>query len=632
MSGLREDRTEGRSGPGLIRDWRVQLGAVVLAALVVRLLYLSQIGGWPFFSYPVLDSRTQWKWASILVSGHWIGNREVLAKAPLYPYFLALNQWALGERGASLFAAHLLQLLLGAATCGLTYFIGRRVFGPAVGFLGGLLLAFYSPGIYREGQLLDTALATFLAASFLLLLLRAFERPRSRPAWFAAGLVLGLLGLTRPNLLLLGATMMALLLAREGRELGWRAATAAVGVFALGVVLPVLPITGRNYLIVGRLIPISATGGINLYTGNNPDSDGYSPIPSDIAWERTWYEAKEHGKTTMMGMDNYWRELALRFMRERPGAALALFVKKLYLYWNAYEIPNNVSYEWGRRHSSLLRAVPVTFAVIGPLGLLGMALGGWRSRGAWALTVFVLTQMAAVAIFFVAARYRMPALPPLCLFAAFAGVEVVRMAAARRVGRFLPAAAALAAFALLVNSDRYGVARSRAANRDWYYVGQSYVMAGEYEKAKQAFAMATEQHPDDADAYSLLGQMEMQMGEPEAAGKHLKRALEIAPDFTTTGVRLAALSLEQGWPLEEARDLLRRAVGYQPTNVHGLAMLARLSIKLGDLKQAKQDLDAAAGALASWSRSDTRTASAVRAVTAAAEEAKQAGVEVPPGF
>ena len=134
-------QTVGPQGKRLISDWRFQLAVVVLVALVPRLMYIWQIKSWPFFSYPVLDSRTQWKWASILVNGHWIGNLEVLAKAPLYAYVLGVIQWAMREREAGLFAAHLLQLLLGAATCGLTYLLGRKVFGAAVGFVAGLLLA-----------------------------------------------------------------------------------------------------------------------------------------------------------------------------------------------------------------------------------------------------------------------------------------------------------------------------------------------------------------------------------------------------------------------------------------------------------------------------------------------------------
>ncbi len=614
-----------------LADWRLQLCAVIAVAAVPRIVCLYQIRTWPFFDYPVLDSRTQWKWAGILLQTHLIGNPEVLAKAPLYSYYLALNQWASHSRSASLYSAHLLQFLMGTATCGLTYLIGRRVYGAAAGFLGGMALALYSPGIYREGQLLDTALATLLATSFLLVCLHAFQSPRPRGVWFGAGLLLGLLGLARPNLLLLAATTGLLMAIWLPKELGPRKTWAAIAVLGVGIVLPIAPITARNYLIGRRFVPISATGGINLYTGNNPNSDGYSPIPSGIAWERTWHEAMSQGALSPASQDAYWRARAVEFLKDQPRAALRLFVKKTYLYWNAYEIPNNVSYTWAREHSPLLRAMPFTFAVMGPLGLAGIVLGGWRGRKAWLLTLFVLTQMLAVTAFFVTARYRMPILPALSVLAAFAVATVLRMLRAGQFGRAAASVAVIAAFAVLVNSDVYGVARDRGANRDWYYLGQSHYLAEDYESAKEAFKRAVHQYPEDADAYALLGQVQVLTGEPEAAARSMRRALDLAPDFTTTAVWLAELYLAQGWPLDQVQGRLLAAVEHQPRNPFGHAMLARVDIRLGDHEQARHHIEAAVAIVSGSHPGDTRTAYAYEAARVAIAEAREAGIDLPPG-
>ena len=616
----------------LLRDPRLHAAVVMLVALIPRIAYLAQIRAWPFFHYPILDSRTQWKWAGILTQSYGIGNNEVLAKAPLYAYFLALCRWLLKDEYSGLFAAHLLQLLTGVVACGLTYWLGRRVFGPAVGLLAGLSLALYSPGIYRDGQLLDTSLATFLTLAFTVLFLRALDSPREGRAWLKSGLVLGLIGITRPNLLLLGVTSAAVILLWLTREIGRRAAWRAVAILTIGTLIPIVPIIGRNHLITGGFVPISSTGGINLYTGNNPMSDGYSPIPSGIAWERTWYVAMGAGKMSARTQDAYWRDKALSFMRREPGAALALLGRKLYFCWNAYEIPNNISYDWGRAHSSVLRAVPLTFGIIGPLGLLGMALGGWRSRKAWVLLLSVLAQMIAASLFFVAGRYRMPVVPMLCVFAAFGVIEMGRFAAARRTGACVLGLAILVGGAALVNSDVYGVRRARGANRDWYLLGQSYFMAQDYRAARDAFRRAGEQHPDDADAFALLGQSEMQLGLPDAAAKDLKQSLEIAPDFTMTATRLGALYLAQGWPLEEPERLLRRAVDKQPRSTAGLAMLVRLDLRLGRLSQAQSNLDSVADLFVRLSPSDTRTAATAQAVRQAVADAYQAGLTIPPAL
>lgn len=610
-----------------IQSWQFQLAAIVVVALIPRLIYLVQIEDWPFFYHPILDSRTQFKWAGILLSTHGLGNPEVLAKAPLYAYFLAFVQWVTAEEEVALLGARLLQLLGGAATCGLTYLLARRVFGQAPALVGGLLLALYSPGVYREGQLLDTAIATLLAVAFLLVLLRALDEPQGR-AWFGAGVLLALLGLTRPNMLLLALLSLVLLAAWLWRRLGARRTGRLAAVFLAGVLLPILPITARNYLILGRFTAISSTGGLNFYTGNNPEADGYSPIPSGLAWERTWYEALAAGRETGAEQDAYWWEQALRFWREDTGRALGLLGKKLYLYWNAYEIPNNVSYQWGRQHASVLRVLPVSFAVVGPLGLLGIALGGWRSRARWALTLFVLVQMAAVVIFFVAGRYRMPAAPALCAFAGFAVVEMVRCCREGRWRALAVSLALLAAFAVFVNSDAYDLRLREAANRDWYYLGQSHLLGGDYEQAAEAFERAVAQHPGDADAYRLLGHAEVAAGRPEAARRHLTEALEIAPDYASAAVVLAELYVEQGWPVERAEQLLERAMRLQPRNLRGTVMLVRLNVREGDFGEAKVHFDAARETLTHLNRSDTRVMAVAEELMQVAAEARASGIDL----
>jgi len=187
----------------------------------------------------------------------------------------------------------------------------------------------------------------------------------------------------------------------------------------------------------------------------------------------------------------------------------------------------------------------------------------------------------------------------------------------------------LAVFGALVNSDIYQIRVNNPANRDWYYLGQSYLMGGDAQQATEAFRKAPEQHSDDADAYALLGQMEAQLGLAEAAGHDYKKALDIAPDYTMAATKLGALTLEQGWPLEEPERLLRKAVEQQPGNAEGAAMLVRLSVARGDRRQARADLEMLASFVGGLSMSDTRTMGKLQATRQAVLEAQAAGLEVP---
>ena len=621
-------------------DWRYPMGAIIALALIPRMVYLGQITQWPFFYHPILDSRTQYQWAATLVRTWGLGTPEVLAKPPLYAYYLALNQVAFGQGDPSMFAARFIQLLLSAVTCGLTYLVGRRVFGTAAGVMAGLLAALYSPGVFSDGELLDTALATFLATGFLLAVLSALEAPR-QGRWLWCGMLLGLVGLTRGNLLLLLAWAAVLLVVVVRRSVPRAQLVRLIGLLALGVVMPIAPITLRNYAITSPhgLVPISNNGGINFYTGNNPQADGYSPIPSGIAWERTWYAMIKVGMLDRP--DAYWSQQAVEFWRQHPGKALALLAKKAYLYWNAYEIPNNLSYEWGREHASVLRLLPLTFMVVGTLALLGMVFGGWRDWRAWALTTFVLAQMMSVIIFFVCDRYRMPAVPVLCVFAGFWVAEVGKALGTWRrrgaLGGTTPGGFRMAAGAALllvlaaafVNSDLYGVRRARGANRDWFYLGQTYYTAQQYPQAKEALLRAAEANPQDADAYRLLGNLSEETGEERAAVSYLQRSLEVAPDYGEVAATLAEVVLAHDFPIEPTATLVARAAAADYVNVSALSALVRVEIRQGKLDQAQADLKRTADALNHISPMDSRRPMREAAYGQAVADAQAAGLSIP---
>jgi len=98
--------------------------AIFFLALGVRLLYLFQIEAIPLFYNLAADSRAYDEWAQQIASGDWLG-REVVYQAPLYPYFLALLQFILGR---DLWWIRVVQMVLGAFSCSLLYWVGRSFF------------------------------------------------------------------------------------------------------------------------------------------------------------------------------------------------------------------------------------------------------------------------------------------------------------------------------------------------------------------------------------------------------------------------------------------------------------------------------------------------------------------------
>ncbi len=604
-------------------------GAITLVALALRLVYLLQIRPWPFFFHPVLDARSQYQWAVTMTQTPlWMGSDAGLAKAPLYSYFLAWSIWLFGDGNGALLSAHVLQLVLGALTCGLTYLLARKAFGERAGLIAGLMAAVFAPQIFNEGELLDTSLATFLSAAFLLALLYTLDRPTVW-RWLGTGVALGLLGIARPNLLVLAPLALVLLLVwlrkdREGEEV-----RAMAFAFLGGLALIILPITLRNAYLTHEFIPIATNGGINFYTGNNANADGYSPIPAGVAWERSWYEWKHLGWLTAHQQDKFYQSRAVEFWRKQPGRALALLVKKVYLYWNGYDVPNNVSFYWGREHASLLRALPLGFSVVGVLGLLGMTRGARRNRDARVLALAIAAIMLSIVIVFVAGRYRAVMLPALFSFAGFAVGEVARAVKQRDKRVLLRSAVGLVAFGLLVNSDLYGVRRAHGANRDYFYLGQCYDLQGDRTHAREALLRATEADPKDADAWAFLGFQEMNSGQEKAAAEHLRKALDAAPDYSRAAGWLTQMSLAQSWPLTDARQRLEKALSLQGDDIEGRVALIRVNLRENDAKSAGRNLDLLADSFARYNPSAAQYGQIRGLVAAVVAEAQNKGLAIP---
>ncbi|MBW2386617.1 MAG: hypothetical protein JRG92_23555, partial [Deltaproteobacteria bacterium] len=65
------------------------MGTIFVAALALRLVYLSQIQDIPLLSHPIVDARAYDAWAQRIAAGEWWGH-EAFYQAPAYPYLLAI--------------------------------------------------------------------------------------------------------------------------------------------------------------------------------------------------------------------------------------------------------------------------------------------------------------------------------------------------------------------------------------------------------------------------------------------------------------------------------------------------------------------------------------------------------------
>ncbi|MFC1573273.1 glycosyltransferase family 39 protein, partial [Candidatus Eisenbacteria bacterium] len=379
------------------RSWII-LGVILIAAVALRVVFLTELTGKPDFDAPVSDAQYNDFWARGIATGQWDqpkGNPDPLIpstpyfRPPGYPHFLALIYMM---SGGSYLAPRIAQALLGLIGILLAFFLGRSVFGRATGLVAAAMAAAYWGLIYFEGELQPPALLVVLVLSLLLLLHRWAVRKTLLPV-AVAGVVFGATALVRPNVLLLLPVLLGWfwwVAVRSGLK---RRLPITAAAFVVCTVLVIAPASLRNLSVAGDFVPISSNGGINLYIGNNTHTSLVTPRIPDIerlagvsGWNLFRYPlivegvAKHEGRAMKHSeVSGYFSERAVDFISANPGTALGYAFKRGLLLWGPNEVSNNKVLGEERRRSPVLRML-LTFPIVMALFVLGLGLWvlDWR--------------------------------------------------------------------------------------------------------------------------------------------------------------------------------------------------------------------------------------------------------------
>lgn len=537
--------------------------AVAVLALAVRLIYLYSYSRTPWWDALIMDPGNHWDLARRLAAGNDPGPYPYF-RAPLYIWVLALHVKVFGE---SLWAVRIFQALLGSASAAMTYVLARRLMPSPFALMAGIIMAVYWVPVYFDGELLITGLATFLFLLGLLAVMRA--EWRGWLGWILAGSILGLSSLARPNILVFALAVAVILLSRalRGRR-EWLVRSAA---FSAGVILLVAPVFIRNLAVSGDPVLISSQGGINFWLGNHEGADGRTVVVpvhrrdvpvsfihsrADHPWvyEDVWlssaYVAEQETRSRMRDSEisSFWYGRAISWMRENPGRAAALLLRKTLFLFQAGEVSNNRDLDYHSRQIFFLGILRrLGFGLIAPFALAGAiaALGRWRDWR-WPLT-FLICYSATVAAFFVTSRYRAPLMPVLICLAAFWIGELtgaVRGTKGRPPGLSLASLVVpLVFFAVIVNMPlpRWNDRPLRSAMQ--YNLGIAMAMEGEWDAAESSLRSALDIKANYPEAHFWLGKVMEGQGRIEAAAAEFERCVEQDPGFALAHFELYRLYL-----------------------------------------------------------------------------------------
>ncbi len=512
---------------------RLDLAIVLAVAFALRLAFFFLNRKYnPTFYFPVMDSLYHHEWAQDIMKGGTRGT-DAFFRGPLYPYFLAvLYKISHTSIAFAVFVHH----VIGTLTAGLIYLTARELFSRTVSLVAGLTTALYWVLVYMEGDLLIETTFIFLNTLSMLLLLMAMKRHK---LWMfaAGGFFLGLATIDRPSIMVFFPVVpLAIYLAARRRPSGSRGWVARTAVVAVACAIPIMPVMIRNFVVAHAIVPIGASGGVNFYIGNNPASDGSTAIvPGTRAdWWGGYNDAisiaeRDMGhKLKLAEVSHYYFKRGFEFIQSHPHDALSLLGKKFMMFWGAGERANDkyIYFFW---HLAKMKYVILPgFWLVAPLALLGGVLL-WRRRAELSMFyLFVIIYSIGVIAFFVNARFRLPIVPVLTLFSAYAVVYLVRAFREKQFG-IVRALIILGVAAAFVNSD---------------YL---------YQRQMRAYS--------DAFSNFTLGNAYLKMGMKGTALRHYERADEINHEFPTPAYRYIAREVNYNLGvLEWEQGLCSRAI------------------------------------------------------------------------
>jgi 4-amino-4-deoxy-L-arabinose transferase-like glycosyltransferase len=202
--------------------------------------------------------------------GH--GFRDSSDWSPGAPLLYAASFYATG--GAREGTARVVEALLGVAAIIVVFLLGTRIACRPAGLIAAFGVAVYPPFIHTTGELMSEPPAMLTLPAAVLAFLWASEPERRPRAWLLPGFLFGLTALIRPEYLTVGIAFAILATIRIGRAHGWRPAAAGTALLLAAFLLPIVPWTIRNTIVLGRVVPLSTGGGKALYVGTYLPADG----------------------------------------------------------------------------------------------------------------------------------------------------------------------------------------------------------------------------------------------------------------------------------------------------------------------------------------------------------------------
>jgi hypothetical protein len=409
----------------LLQKRRVELWAVMSIALLSFIIQILCIHGHELYGEPYLIARNIVAGKGFVFVYPYTFHESVTAYIPPLFVFLQVPFLAsgLGEIGIQIFNLVCLQ-----AACFIIYRFFRSFVQAPLALLIFFALSFYIPFWALAYSLEPNALNLLLLVSTIYIL-RNIAEHASTKRFILLGVLIGLQLLVRPDMML-GAVLFSIWLIVVYRK-HLKVAINGITLVALTAGIIVAPWTIRNYGVFHKFVLVSANGGMNLFTGNNPVATGeFSETAITPESEQIFRGVLEYSKThDQIDVDRLRYKLAMQWILDHPAQTASLDAKKALYHWIGRASTGREFRLESETTRNIYRIVSLALIGFGIIGLLQIP-KNVRSL----LFILFLYSTAISTIFFVQTRHRTLKVDPFLVpLAAIGVVRVLGMAARREI-------------------------------------------------------------------------------------------------------------------------------------------------------------------------------------------------------
>jgi hypothetical protein len=316
----------------------------------------------------------------------------------------------------------ILEALLGVGTILVVFFLGWRLGGRWPALLAALGVAIYPPFIHSVGEIMSEPPAMLSLPAAILAFLWAWDRTAARGpdgargsawAWLLPGFLFGVTAMFRPEYTLVAGAFVVFAAGRWAWERQWAFGATAIGLMLVALLLPIVPWTIRNIVVLDRLVPISTGGGKALYVGTFYPADGEYQRVKAILYRRQTGKSLPPQSQALNEVNPVplFNHVADRYPEEPRDSALGKIGKQNlskyfgehplgYLGMTARKIGRMWSSGVGAAMDTMLgRVVQILLVALGIAGLVLLAIRRrWWETVALAAPIVLVTVVGAVSL------------------------------------------------------------------------------------------------------------------------------------------------------------------------------------------------------------------------------------------